>query len=94
MVAGEAQALAQAGNQQQPARPGGVVVLFAKGGEGALHSLLPVALTPAVIGGVVGVAYGGTDQAVEVEGPQAERVLANEGALGQPQGGARAGRFS
>lgn len=63
------------------------MVLFGKGGEGTLRSLLPVAFTPVV----VGVAYGGTDQAVEVEGPQAQRVLANEGALGQPHGWAFVG---
>ncbi|WP_406430393.1 hypothetical protein OHB00_01415 [Streptomyces sp. NBC_00631] len=67
------------------------MVLFAQGGEGALGGLLPICFGPAVVGGVVGVAYGGADQAVQVEGPQAEGVFADEGALGQPQGGSFVG---
>lgn len=43
------------------------------------------------VGGVVGVAYGGADQAVQVERPQAEGVFANEGPLGQPHGGSFVG---
>ncbi|MER7569328.1 hypothetical protein ABTZ93_41550 [Streptomyces sp. NPDC097941] len=64
---------------------------FAQDCEGALRGLLSVVLTPAVIGGVVGIAYSGSDQAVEVEGPQSERGLADERPLGQPQGGAFVG---
>lgn len=88
MVPGEAQALAQEGDQQEPVRSGRGLVLLTQGGEGPLGGLLPVAFGPAVVGGVFGVAYGGADQAVKVEGPQAEGDLADEGPLGQPLGGA------
>lgn len=48
------------------------MVLLAQSCESALGGLLPVAFGPAVVGGVVGIAYRGADQAMEVERPQAE----------------------
>ncbi|MEV6594913.1 hypothetical protein [Streptomyces acidicola] len=66
-------------------------MLLAQGGEGALGGLLPGGVGPAVVGGVVGVADGGADQAVEVERPQPEGGVVDEGPFGEPQGGAFVG---
>lgn len=85
-VPGQGEALAQATDQQHPALAGGAGAgpLGAEGCQGALGGLAPVAIRPAVVGGVVGAADGGADQTVQVVGPQPEDVLADERPLDQP----------
>ncbi|MGW6410480.1 hypothetical protein ACWF95_25270 [Streptomyces vinaceus] len=87
MVAGQAQALAQARDEEQPAgaERGGGGPLLAEGGQGAGGGLVPVGGGPAVVAVLV-VADGAADRAVQVVGPQRVRVLGDQGPLGQASG--------